>query len=309
MVTPAARRDAVAHLRSSLEVSERRACTILAADRSVIRYRARRPDDGALRIRLRELADQRRRFGYRRLHVLLRGEGWAMNRKKTQRLYREEGLAVRRRRWRRRIAVARTPIPKPAGPNSRWSTDFVHDQLADGRRFRVRTIIDDGTKECLAAVPDTSLSGKRVVREMSALIAARGRPGTVVSDNGTEFTSAAVVAFAQAAGLDWRYIAPGKPTQNAFAESFQGRMRDECLNEHLFFSMNHARVVVAGWVEDFNTVRPHSAIGYRTPAAYAATLNPQRASALRHIESSAPMPVATVALTRNSQLPIPVTPG
>ena len=309
MVTPAARRDAVAHLRSSLEVSERRACTILAADRSVIRYRARRPDDGALRIRLRELADQRRRFGYRRLHVLLRGEGWAMNRKKTQRLYREEGLAVRRRRSRRRIAVARTPIPKPAGPNSRWSTDFVHDQLADGRRFRVLTIIDDGTKECLAAVPDTSLSGKRVVREMSALIAARGRPGTVVSDNGTEFTSAAVVAFAQAAGLDWRYIAPGKPTQNAFAESFQGRMRDECLNEHLFFSMNHARVVVAGWVEDFNTVRPHSAIGYMTPAAYAATLNPQRASALRHIESSAPMPVATVALTRNSQLPIPVTPG
>ncbi len=174
-------------------MSERRACTMLAADRSVIRYRARRPDDGALRARLRELADQRRRFGYRRLHVLLRGEGWAVNRKKTQRLYREEGLAVRRRRSRRRIAVARTPIPKPAGPNSRWSTDFVHDQLADGRPFRVLTIIDDVTKY-LAAVPDTSSSGKRVVREMSAMIAARGRPGTVVSDNGTEFTSAAVLA-------------------------------------------------------------------------------------------------------------------
>ena len=150
-----------------------------------------------------------------------------MNRKKTQRLYGEEGLAVRRRRSRRRIAVARTPIPKPEGPNSRWSTDFVHDQLANGRRFRVLTIIDDVTKECLAAVPDTSLSGKRVVREMSALIARRGRPGAIVSDNGTEFTSSAVLAFTQAAGLDWRYIAPGKPTQNAFAESFQGRMRDE----------------------------------------------------------------------------------
>ena len=158
MVTPAARREAVAHLRTSLEVSERRACAIIAADRSAVRYQSRRPDDAALRARLRELADQRRRFGYRRLHVLLRSEGWTMNRKKTQRLYGEEGLAVRRRRLRRRLAVARTPIPKPDGPNSRWSTDFVHDQLANGRRFRVLTIIDDVTRECLAAVPDTSLS-------------------------------------------------------------------------------------------------------------------------------------------------------
>ena len=149
-----------------------------------------------------------------------------MNRKKTQRLYGEEGLAVRRRRSRRRIAVARTPIPRPEGPNSRWSTDFVHDQLANGRRFRVLNIIDDVTKECLAAIPDTSLSGKRVVREMSALIARRGRPDTIVSDNGTEFTSSAVLAFTQASGLDWRYIAPEKPTQNAFAESPEARRTD-----------------------------------------------------------------------------------
>ena len=147
-------------------MSERRACTIIAADRSSVRYRAGAPTTSRCRARLRELADQRRRFGYRRLHVLLRGEGWTVNRKKTQRLYGEEGLAVRRRRSRRRIAVARTPIPRPEGPNSRWSTDFVHDQLANGRRFRVLTIIDDVTKECLAAVPDTSLTGKRVVREM-----------------------------------------------------------------------------------------------------------------------------------------------
>jgi putative transposase len=193
--------------------------------------------------------------------------------------------------------------------------DTFHDEpvrshaLYGHRRFRVLTIIDDVTRECLAAVPDTSLSGKRVLREMQALIARRGRPGAIVSDNGAEFTSAAVLAFAQAAKLDWRYIAPGKPTQNAFAKSFQGRMRDECLNEHLFFSMNHARAIVAGWVEDFNTARPHSAIGYLTPAAYAATLKPQRASALRHLESSAPMPVATVAPTRNSQPTIPVAGG
>jgi putative transposase len=308
-VTPAARREAVAHLRTRLEVSERRACTIIAADRSSVRYRARRPDDAALRARLRALADQRRRFGYRRLHVLLRSEGWTMNRKKTQRIYREEGLAVRRRKSRRRIALARTPIPRPDGPNSRWSLDFVHDQLAWGRRFRVLTIIDDVTKECLAAIPDTSLSGKRVVRELEAVIARRGRPGVIVSDNGTEFTSAAVIGFVQAKKLDWRYIAPGKPTQNAFAESFQGRMRDECLNEHLFFSMTHARAVIAGWVADFNTARPHSAIGYMTPAAYAAALNPQRASAPSHLESSPPMPVATAAPRRNPHPTIPVARG
>lgn len=322
MVTPAAKREAIAYLRASLEVSERRACTIITADRSTVRYRARRPDDEGLRARLRELADQRRRFGYRRLHVLLRSEGWTMNLKKTQRLYGEEGLAVRRRKSRRRIAVARTPIPKAEGPNSRWSTDFIHDQLANGRRFRVLTIIDNVTKECLAAIPDSSLSGKRVVREMRALIARRGKPGMIVSDRamgtplvretmarGTEFTSSAVLAFTQEAKLDWRYIAPGKPTQNAFAESFQGRMRDECLNEHLFFSLGHARAVIAGWVQDFNTERPHSAIGYVTPVAYAAGLKPQRAPALRQSESFAPTPVATVALSRNSQPAIPVVRG
>ena len=309
MVTPAAKRNAVAHAVETYGMSERRACAIMAADRSSIRYRSVRPDDAPLRARLRELADQRRRFGYRRLHVLLRQEGHALNRKKTQRLYREEGLTVRRRKSRRRIAVARTPIPAPAGPNSRWSIDFVHDQLATGRRFRVLNIIDDVTKECLAAVADTSLSGRRVVRELEALIARRGKPGVIVSDNGTEFTSTAVLKFTQDHKIDWRYIAPGKPTQNAFAESFQGRMRDECLNEHLFFSMNHARVVIAGWVDDYNTARPHSSLGYLTPAAFALTLSPQRASTLRQLKSSAPMPVAHGAGARNSQQAIPVATG
>ena len=309
MVTPAARRDAVAHAVETHGMSERRACAILGADRSSVRYRSIRPDDAALRARLRELADQRRRFGYRRLHVLLRLEGHALNRKKTQRLYREEGLAVRRRKSRRRIAVARTPIPAPEGPNSRWSVDFVHDQLANGRRFRVLNIIDDVTKECLAAVADTSLSGKRVVRELGALIARRGRPGVIVSDNGTEFTSSAVLKFTQEHTVDWRYIAPGKPTQNPFAESFQGRMRDECLNEHLFFSMNHARAVIGGWVYDYNTARPHSSLGYLTPAAFAATVRPQRASTLRNLKSSAPTPVAHGAGARNSKPAIPVAAG
>jgi len=282
---------------------------MIAVDRSLIRYSSKRPDDEVLRARLRELADQRRRFGYRRLHVLLRQEGHVVNRKKTQRLYREEDLTVRRRKSRRRIAVARTPIPLATGPNSRWSVDFVHDQLADGRRFRVLNVIDDVTKECLAAIPDTSISGKRVVREMRAVIERRGRPGVIVSDNGTEFTSTAVLAFSQDFKLDWRYIAPGKPTQNAFAESFQGRMRDECLNEHLFFSMGHARAVIAAWRADFNAARPHSSLGYLTPAAYAASLKSQWPSTLHPVDGSAPMAIAHAAQTRNSQPMIPVANG
>lgn len=309
MVAPVARREAVTHLTASLEVSERRACAMITADRSSIRYRSTRPDDEVLRARLRELADQRRRFGYRRLHVLLRQDGHLVNRKKTQRLYREEGLTVRRRKSRRRIAVARTPIPLTTGPNSRWSLDFGHDQLVNGRRFRVLNVIDDVTKECLAAIPDTSISGKRVVREVRAIIERRGRPGAIVSDNGTEFTSLAVLAFTQELKLDWRYIAPGKPTQNAFAESFQGRMRDECLNEHLFFSMGHAREIIAAWRAYFNTARPHSSLGYMTPAAYAASLKPQRPSALRSMKSSTPMAIAHAAQTRKSQLTIPVAGG
>ena len=183
MVTPAAKREAVAHLQALLDVSERRACRVIAADRTVIRYQSRRDDDGALREKLRDLAHQRRRFGYRRLHILLRREGLTINRKKTQRLYREEGLTVRRRKGRKRAVGARAPAPVPALPNQRWSLDFVHDQMATGRRFRVLNVVDDVTRECLAAVPDTSISGKRVVRELTELIAVRGKPGMIVSDN------------------------------------------------------------------------------------------------------------------------------
>ena len=150
---------------------------------ATIRYQSRRGDDGALRGKLRELAHQRRRFGYRRLHILLRREGLTINRKKTQRLYREEGLTVRRRKGRKRAVGARTPAPVPALPNQRWSLDFVHDQMITGRRFRVLNVIDDVTRECLAAVPDTPISGKRVVRELTERITRRGKPGTIVSDN------------------------------------------------------------------------------------------------------------------------------
>ena len=226
-------------------MSERRACRVIDADRKSVRYRSTRDDDAGLREKLRELANQRRRFGYRRLHILLRREGIMINRKKTQRLYREEGLAVRRRRSRRRAVGTKAPAPVLALPNQRWSRDFVHDQMTSGRRFRVLNVVDDVTRECLAAVPDTSISGRRVVRELTELIAQRGRPGMIVSDNGTELTSNAVLAWCGQMQVEWYYIAPGRPMQNGYVESFNGRMRDELLNETLFLSMAYARAEIA----------------------------------------------------------------
>jgi putative transposase len=252
-------------------LSERRACSLVGADRKMVRYRFRRPDDAAVRARLRELANERRRFGYRRLHVLLRNDGHMLNRKKTQRLYCEEGLTVRRRKGRRKAIGVRAPPPVLALPNQRWSLDFVHDQFANGRRFRVLNIVDDVTRECLGAIPDTSISGKRVVRELDAIVARRGSPKMIVSDNGTEFTSNAVIGWTAWARIGWHYIERGKPAQNGFVESFNGRMRDELLNEILFFHLDHARASITRWAVDFNESRPHSAIGYLTPAAYATT--------------------------------------
>ncbi|MGH6649866.1 MAG: IS3-like element ISSpma3 family transposase [Sphingopyxis sp.] len=298
MVTPAVQREAVAHLQACHGMSERRACRVTGADRKSMRYRSQRGDDAEVREKLRELAQQRRRFGYRRLHILLRREGVMINRKKTQRLYREEGLMVRRRRNRRRAIGARAPAPVLALPNQRWSLDFVHDQMASGRRFRVLNIVDDVTRECLRAVPDTSISGRRVVRELSDLIEERGKPGMIVSDNGTELTSNAVLAWCGEVGVEWHYIAPGKPMQNGYVESFNGRMRDELLNETLFLDLDHARNVIAAWAEDYNQSRPHSALGYETPAAFAAELHKQWPAQLRPTGSAA-QAIAYTALMRN----------
>jgi putative transposase len=272
MVGPAAKREGVAHLQAALGLSERRACSIVNADRKMIRYRSCRPPDTALRLRLRELANARKRFGYRRLFVLLRQQDEASGINRIYRLYREEGLTVRKRRARRRAVGVRAPILIEARPNARWSLDFVHDQFACGRRFRILNIVDDVTRECLAAIPDTSISGRRVARELTARIDRRGKPGMIVSDNGTEFTSNAMLAWAEEHNITWHFIAPGKPMQNGFCESFNGRMRDELLNESLFFGLDHARKRIADWANDYNGQRPHSALGYLTPTAYAANL-------------------------------------
>lgn len=308
MVTPAARRTAVAHLVKAYEMSERRACRTVAADRSSVRYLAERPDDAPVRERLRALAAERRRFGYRRLHVLLRQEGLVMNRKRTQRLYREEGLTVRKRRGRKRATGTRAPILTVAAPNVRWSVDFVHDQLACGRRLRILNVVDDVTKECLAAVVDTSISGPRVARELAALVARRGRPGLIVSDHGTEFTSNAMLAWTQKAGIDWHFIAPGKPQQNGICEAFNGRMRDELLNETLFFGLGHARAATARWVADYNQHRPHSAIGYATTAAYAAQLTAM-GDRFRDTEALHRSPIAPSAQSRQFDRRTPASAG
>jgi putative transposase len=271
MVGPVAKRAGVAHLRAVMGLSERRACLIVGADRTMVRYRCRRPPDTELRGRLRELANERRRFGYRRLFILLRREGEPSGINRIHRLYREEGLAVRKRRARRKAIGVRVPILLEARPNTRWSLDFVYDQFANGRRFRVFNIVDDVTKECLRAIPDTSISGRRVARELTTIVARRGEPGSIVSDNGTEFTCNAMLAWCKETGIDWHFIAPGKPIQNAFVESFNGRMRDELLNETLFLDLDDARSKIAKWVADYNGERPHSSLKYLTPAAYAAT--------------------------------------
>ena len=292
MVTPAVKREAVAHLKDVHEMSERRACSVIDCDRMTVRYRSRRPDDARLRERLVALARERRRFGYRRLLIFLRREGFVVNHKRLFRIYREERLMVRKRSGRKRALGSRTPMPGAGLPNDRWSLDFVSDQLVSGRRFRILGIYDDCTRECLAAVADVSLSGRRVARELDLLITTRGKPRTIVSDNGTELTSNAILAWAADAKVDWHYIDPGKPVQNAFIESFNGRLRDEFLNETLFTSLMQARLALEEWRRDYNAVRPHSGIDWLTPADYAATFSPQRGQGASLIDGSAPWPVA-----------------
>jgi putative transposase len=245
--------------------SQRRACGLIGLDPKTCRYASRRSDDAEIRERLKTLAGQRRRFGYGRLHILLRWEGVALNHKKLFRLYREERLTVRRRGGRKRALGTRAPMAVPQGPNQRWRLDFVADQLVDGRRFRVLVVVDDFTRECLALVVDTSLSGQRVARELDALIALRGRPLMVVSDNGTELTSRAILQWQEDSQVEWHYIAPGKPMQNGLVESLNGRFRDECLDAHMFRNLPSARRLIEEWKTDYNAHRPHTSLGGLTP--------------------------------------------
>ena len=281
-------------------LSQRHACELVELDRSTLRYRCKRPDDSALRQRLRELAAERRRFGYRRLGWMLAREGHALNHKKLYRLYREERLMVRRRKGRKRALGTRAPMTLPSAINQRWSLDFVSDTLSDGRRFRILCVVDDFSRECLAAVVDTSLGGMRVVRELELVVNQRGWPHTIVSDNGTELTSNAVLRWA-AERVSWHYIQPGKPVQNAFIESFNSKLRDECLNEHFFFGLAEARHVIEAWRQDYNQFRPHSSLGALAPAQYA---NQQRGGPPEQAQGSAARPLAPPPHLRQNINPV-----
>lgn len=252
---------------------------MLQIDRSSVRYKSVRPDDAELRAAMKGVASERRRFGYRRIHIMLERQGIRMNLKKLRRLYREEGLQVRKRGGRKRALGTRRPMVIPERVNERWSLDFVSDAFTDGRRFRVLAVVDDFSRECLTLVPDTSLSGKRLTRELDAIIQTRGMPSTIVSDNGTEMTSSAVLKWCQKTKIEWHYIAPGKPTQNAFVESFNGSFRDECLNETLFTSLEEARAEITNWKEDYNQNRPHSSLGNLTPNEFVTKMTLQKLAA------------------------------
>ena len=275
-MTPTARREAVGYLQTTYAFSQRRACRTIGAHRAAIRYRPRvRADEPQLRGRLRALAAQRPRWGYRRLHVLLERElaasGGAVriNRKRVYRLYRLEGLAIRRRQRKRIARTVREDLPPSGQPREHLAMDFMQDVLADGRRFRTLNILDTVTRECLAIEVDTSLPGARVVRVLDQLAEWHGTPKRITVDNGPEFAGQVLDAWAYQHGVRLDFIEPGKPMQNGFMESFNGKFRDECLNMHWFVSLAQARQIIAAWKEEYTTQRPHSALAEQTPADYA----------------------------------------
>lgn len=269
MVAPAARREMVGYLQQHHQLSQRRACRLVNLSRTTARYRSRRVDDPHLRQRLCELAERRPRFGYRRLTVLLRRDGLVVNHKRVYRLYREEALMLRRKRRKRLTSACRVRPAQPVHARQHWAMDFTSDVLANGRRFRTLNVVDRFTRECLAIEVDTSLPGQRVVRTLERLRDVYGLPKVLIVDNGPEFVGRALDAWAYQHGVQVHFIAPGKPMQNGHVESFNGKFRDECLNQHWFMDLADARSLIEGWRCDYNTVRPHSAIGNQTPHAYA----------------------------------------
>ena len=272
-------------VQAEARLSERRACGLIGMHRGSWRYRPRERNEAALRARLRELAAERPRFGYRRLYIFLRREKaedgtlrWWVNHKRVYRLYREEGLAMQRRRRKRFRAEARVPLALPTRADEVWTMDYTHDELAGGRKFRTLNLMDGYTREALRIEPDTSLPGLRVVRVLEGLRERRGTPAAMQVDNGTEFTSRVVDQWAYQNQVALHFIERGQPTQNAFIESFNGKFRDECLNQNWFVDLRHAREVIEAWRVDYNTVRPHSSLGYLTPEEFAASAAARPAS-------------------------------
>lgn len=268
MVTPAARKPIAQHLIDVFRLSERVACKLAGLSRTALRYQSKTNTDNGVRQRLKALATQYPRYGYLMLHGLLRGEGWVKNRKHTYRLYTEEGLQVRTKK-RKKLTRPRQPMEVVTSTNQRWSMDFVSDQLSNGRRFRVLNVVDDYSREMVGQLVSVSISGRQVARFLSVLIEQRGKPNKITCDNGTEFTSKAMFFWSKETDVGLGFIQPGKPTQNAFVESLNGKFRNECLNQHWFRTMDEARYEIDLWREHYNCVRPHSSLNYMSPVEYA----------------------------------------
>jgi len=257
-----------------------------------MRYEHYRDPQDALRVRLRELAGSRVRYGYRRLTVLLRREGWEVNAKRIYRLYVEEGLIVRTQKRRERAQRQRVPSGQAARPNQKWSMDFVAQRLPDGRWLRVLTVVDQFTRECLTLWADNTLSGEKVAIALDKVLALRGAPVSITVDNGTEFTSKALDLWAYRNGVHLDFIRPGKPVENGYIESFNGRLRDECLNVEVFFTLADARRKLHHWRRDYNQHRPHSALADRTPAEFAATYSGGKDGEEIALENAARFPLS-----------------
>src|SRR5208282_3015094 len=269
-VRPRHRRELGRWTQAAFVVSERRVSRLLPIQLATLRYRSRRDPQTALRMRLRELAASRVRFGYRRLTVLLRREGWKVNAKRIYRLYTEDGLTVRTKLRRKIARRQRVPLQRATRPHERLSMDFVSNRLLDGRWFRVLTVVDQFTRECLALLIDSSLTGQKVALALSEIVAERGAPVSITVDNGTEFQSKAMDVWAYQHGVQLDFIRPGRPTENGYIESFNGRLRDECLNVEVFFTLADVRDKLERWRHDYNQVRPHSALADHPPETFAA---------------------------------------
>jgi putative transposase len=268
VVKPAARRRIVQLWVENDLLSERRGCRLIDVARSTVRYQSHGRDDDPLRTRLKQLAEQYPRYGYPMLHAMLKGEGLVENRKRTYRIYAEERLQVRTKK-RKKLSRPRVPMVLPSRCNERWSVDFMSDQLADGRRFRILNVVDDFSRECVGQIVDNSISGQRLARFLEQLSEQRSRPRTIVCDNGPELTCKAMFFWSRSSGVKLHFIQPGKPTQNAFVESFNGTFRDACLNQNWFRSLGEARAIIEAWRNHYNEERPHSSLGFKPPRLYA----------------------------------------
>ena len=268
MVTPTARRDATQHLIKTHQVSVRRACGLMGIRRSSFYYEPKPSEDEALRGAIEKIVQKRHRWGCPRITSCLRREGWTDNHKRIERIYQQAQLQVRRRRRKRVSRGEREPLASPTGPNQLWAMDFVHDALVDGRKLKILNVLDCFHRECLAILVDTSISGVRVARALEELGALRGYPQGVITDNGPEFISSSVDAWAFSREVALHFIEPGKPSQNGFIESFNGKFRDECLNANWFMDLPDTRRIIEEWRHDYNEQRPHSALEYMTPLEF-----------------------------------------